>query len=449
MGKEIMEKLKILYVDDEQISLKNFKMTFKKDYDIVTASSAEKGFEVLKQEQDIALVIADQRMPKMTGVDFLAKVMRKYPDTVRMVLSAYTDSEDMIAAINKGQVFRYITKPWSEDVIRDTLALASETYELTKKNKELLSDFQRRNSELEQLNSQLEERTNSHSRAVAELKVSEQRCRSEVEHATDAIISTSVGGKIISWNLGAEKMFNFTAGEALGKQFTLIFPKGEKRTLSRILKDLGGKGKGAAENQTVSLNAQRKDGTEMPVEMSRTSWKTKEGRFYTAVIRDISTHKQTEESMRKRESELEIHVRNLQEINSALNVLLVRKEEDKRELEERILSSIKKLAQPYLVKLRATELTSTQEAYVTILETNLNEIMSPTSVRVSSKYLDLTPKEIQVANLIKDGKSNRDISKIMLVSLNTILFHRHNLRKKLGLLKQKTNLRSYLTSVPT
>jgi len=444
------KKLKLLYVDDEATSLKNFKVTFGRDFDIITAPTAKKGLKIMEKENDIALVVTDQRMPDMSGNEFLSEIIPKYPDTVRIMLTAYTDEEAMMGAINRGQVYRYIVKPWKDEDLRSTLRRASEQYQLARNNRALTEEFKKKSLSLEKLNSELEERVKQYTRVQDEQETSEQRYRAVVETATDAIISTTSRNKIIFWNRGATEMFGYTAEEAIGRPFAIIFPKGQKRTFIRTIKTaIAPSRKKTAEDRIVELTGVKKGGIEFPIEISQTTWIDHEGVFSTAIIRDITRRHKAEDKLRKREAELEIHARNLQEVNTALNVLLVRREDDKKELEERILASVKRLVIPYLEKMKNTDLNSTQQAYVTILETNLAEIISPVSAKLSSKYLDLTPKEIQVANLIKEGKTNRDIAGVMMVSINTILFHRHNLRKKLGLLNQKTNLRSYLTSVPT
>jgi len=151
--------------------------------------------------------------------------------------------------------------------------------------------------------------------------------------------------------------------------------------------------------------------------------------------------------LRKREKDLKINALNLQEANTALKVLLRRRDEDKIEFEERILFNVKELIEPYFEKIKRTRLNENQRALLEILESNLLDLISPFARRLSSKFLSLTPKEIQIANLIKQGKTTKDIAGFMGVSNRTIDTHREKLRMKVGIGKKRANLRTHLLSI--
>lgn len=165
---------RILYIDDEEINLTNFKHTFEGEYEILTATDGASGLELLKQINEVALVITDQRMPGMSGFEVLQAVNGLYPDTVRMVITAYSDVEYLVNAINRGHVYRYIFKPWDELELRTSVKQAVEFYLIRKKNVKLMSWLQRMNSELEQ---RVNERTNDLKTTNALLAMSNEELR--------------------------------------------------------------------------------------------------------------------------------------------------------------------------------------------------------------------------------------------------------------------------------
>ena len=142
------EKIKILYVDDEENNLQAFKASFRRDYKVFIAISAQEARDFLKT-QEVDIIITDQRMPEETGVDFLASIIPLYPDPIRILLTGYTDIQAVIDAINKGQVYHYLTKPWEEDYLRTVIKNAYEIYSLRKENKKLTEDLIKSNDQLE------------------------------------------------------------------------------------------------------------------------------------------------------------------------------------------------------------------------------------------------------------------------------------------------------------
>jgi DNA-binding NtrC family response regulator len=140
--------INILYVDDEVNNLHSFKAAFRRDFNVFLAESAAEGRKVL-DEQLIEVIVTDQRMPGMTGVEFLESIIPHYPDPIRILLTGYTDIQAVIDAINKGQVYHYITKPWDEQQLRNIINKAFEVYNLRAENKELIKSLLRVNEQLE------------------------------------------------------------------------------------------------------------------------------------------------------------------------------------------------------------------------------------------------------------------------------------------------------------
>jgi class 3 adenylate cyclase len=141
------DKPEILYIDDEVDNLLVFKSAFRRHYKVHTAQSGEEGLEILK-EKDVSLVITDQRMPRMTGVQFLQHLPED-KDLIRMILTGYSDMESIIDAINTGKVYRYIVKPWDKEELKMTMDNAIEAFRLRRANKELIQELKAINEDLE------------------------------------------------------------------------------------------------------------------------------------------------------------------------------------------------------------------------------------------------------------------------------------------------------------
>ena len=125
-------KLKLMVVDDEHDNLDLLYRTFRRDFRVFKADSAALALQVLEAEGEMAVIISDQRMPQMNGTEFLSKTVERFPDTIRILLTGYTDVEDLVDAINSGQVFKYITKPWNPENLKAVVQQASETYKVLK-----------------------------------------------------------------------------------------------------------------------------------------------------------------------------------------------------------------------------------------------------------------------------------------------------------------------------
>ncbi len=141
----------VLYVDDEINNLNSFKAAFRRDFEIYTAQSAREGRKVL-DSNEIGVIITDQRMPGMTGIEFLESILAVYPDTIRILLTGFSDMNAVMDAINRGQVYKYLVKPWQNDELKLYIQNALEIYHLRRENKDLAHKLQLANKELELLN---------------------------------------------------------------------------------------------------------------------------------------------------------------------------------------------------------------------------------------------------------------------------------------------------------
>lgn len=142
------KNINVLYIDDELDNLTSFRATFRRNFNITTADSADAAMPILEKET-IHVILSDQRMPKMTGIEFFEKIQSLYPDPIRILITGYTDINAVIDAINRGQVYKYLSKPWIEDDVKIFVEKAYEVYRLRKENVDLTSQLIDVNKKLE------------------------------------------------------------------------------------------------------------------------------------------------------------------------------------------------------------------------------------------------------------------------------------------------------------
>jgi PAS domain S-box-containing protein len=314
------------------------------------------------------------------------------------------------------------------------------------------------------------------------LRESEDRYRLLLESSPDPIVVYTMQGKATYVNPAFEQTFGFCGDEVLGKTIEFVPAESWPETKEAIEMMLSGKKIDLFETKRLT-----KDGQVLDVQISSTMYRNRDGEPVgnIVILRDISAQKKAEqalrkyhdhleelvgertaalaktntqleqeieerikaeEALRKREVELEAQSHHLAEVNTALKVLLKQREDDKKELGENVLSNVKELISPYVERLNKSRLNTNQKTLINIMESNLKNIISPFISKLSSKYFNFTPMEIKVANLVKEGKTNKEIAELLCLSKNTILFHRHNIRSKLRLKNKKINLRSHLLS---
>jgi len=139
--------IKVLYVDDELNNLLSFQAAFRRRFEIFIATNATEGLEILANNE-ISVIIADQRMPKITGVEFFNTVLHQFPDPIRILLTGYSDINALADAINKGEIFRYIKKPWDQTELQNTIINAHEIYTTRRQLKQKMEELERVNNEL-------------------------------------------------------------------------------------------------------------------------------------------------------------------------------------------------------------------------------------------------------------------------------------------------------------
>ena len=312
-------------------------------------------------------------------------------------------------------------------------------------------------------------------KAEARIRESEQRYRTFLESSPDPIVAYDMKGEATYVNPAFEQTFGFSRHELLGKQIDFVPPECWPETKAAIDRMLSGRKITMFETKRLARNGQVLD-----VQISSTLFQDQNGQPVGNIVtlRDISARKRAEDALQQYHGQLEELVAertaeladtnrrlkqqiderkraeaalraqsdHLEEVNTALRVLLKKREEDKHEVQENVLSNVRELVLPYLLRLRRGRLEPHQVTLMEILHANLENIISPFISKISSRHFNFTPTEIRVANLIKGGKTNKEIAELLLISKNTVLFHRHHIRTKLGLKNKKINLRTHLLS---
>jgi response regulator RpfG family c-di-GMP phosphodiesterase len=197
-----MKPFKILFVDDEEINLLNFRMIFQDRYEIITALSGEEGLRCFQKTEDIGLVISDQRMPGISGTDMLGKIYDIDPDPIRVLLTAHSQMEDVLDAINLGRIYQYILKPWDTHELSLVIDRARDLYRLKKENISLTDELAEKNRNLEltnqkllNVNEKLERDVQRRKKLEASLRESEERFRKFTQASQDIIILFDITGK--------------------------------------------------------------------------------------------------------------------------------------------------------------------------------------------------------------------------------------------------------------
>ena len=311
--------------------------------------------------------------------------------------------------------------------------------------------------ELEQRLKELEKEALEHNRTEKALGVAEHKLRElyrAVEQSSEGIATASLDGNFVFTNPTWAEMHGYQPDELVGQPVGMLDSPEDREKLPAIWQEIKKNGFWRGELQRV-----RKNGSSFPATM--TSSLVRDDRDTPFVIigtcRDITERKLAEDELKRAHDELERQVEErtaelkaqsnrLKKANTALKVLLEQSEVHKKELEENFLSNVEELVGPCLETLKKSRLSSAQNELLSAIETNLSKIASPFIKRLSLKQYNFTPREIRVANLIKIGKKNKEIAEILGLSHNTILFHRFNIRTKLGIRNKNVNLRSLLES---
>lgn len=221
------EEVKILCVDDEKNVLKALeRLFFDYEYEIITAMSGEEGLDLLKKEDHIKVIISDYRMPGMNGVDFLKTVYEKRPETVRIVLSGYADTASIVEAINEGQIYKFIPKPWNDDDLKVTISNAIDYYFMQQKNVQLARELEMKNEKLQEINDNLEH--------LVRKRTVDLEMRNKILNASQnilnslpiAVLGVDSEGVIVQCNRKGQDIFGSEDISVVGMDRGSLFPEG-------------------------------------------------------------------------------------------------------------------------------------------------------------------------------------------------------------------------------
>ncbi|MFB3925616.1 MAG: PAS domain S-box protein [Syntrophales bacterium] len=357
------------------------------------------------------IILSDFSLPSFDGVAALRIALKKCPDVPFIFVSGALGEELAIELLKKGAT-DYVLK---HRLSRLAPAVSRALLEVRERNERQHIEDALRESEL--------------------------RYRTIFDNTGTATIIVEEDATIMIANREFEKLSGFAREDLEGKKNWMQFIVGNNgKCPDRLHKAWPADPQGGQELQFVNRRGEIRHVLTVAAAIPET------GRAVVSLL-DVTERKKAEYALKKREQELELKSRSLEEANTALKVLLKHREDDKAALEETVLSNVRKLVQPYLEKLKLLKLNENQAAYVQIIESHLNDIISPFLRNLTSRYMNLTPREIEVASLVREGKTTKEIVKLLNISATAVDFHRKNIRAKFGIKNTKSNLRSYLLSL--
>jgi response regulator RpfG family c-di-GMP phosphodiesterase len=225
----------ILFVDDEENILHSLKRLLRKEgYRILTATSGADGLEILK-EHDVHLVVSDQRMPEMSGTEFLAKVKENYPEVMRIVLSGYTEVDSITESINKGHIYKFMLKPWNDQNLKLEIKQALEQYDLMQVNKALHEKVIEKNEELKIINENLEMRVKERTMDFEIQNQALELSRAILEDLPIPILGISNEMNIVLINRKVETLSLNNKNIEIGKKLTDFFSRDVKEKIAAVL----------------------------------------------------------------------------------------------------------------------------------------------------------------------------------------------------------------------
>ena len=404
--------LRILIVEDSEddalllvreLKRGGYEPTFKR-VETARAMSAE----LKRQKWDI--IISDYVLPRFSGLEALKLLKTSKLDLPFIVISGKIGEETAVEAMKAGAHY-YLMK---DNLPRLVPAIKRELKEATvRTERRLAQDALREQAQV-------------------------------IDQIHDSVVSTNLEGYVTSWNKGAERLFGYSAKEALSNHISFVYPEDQHEFLEKqVIEPLKRKGQ-----HEIEVRMKRKSGEDFYAHLSLSLLRNKEGSV-TGMIGysvDITKRKLAEEALEQSKKQLEIEREALERKNIALREILSQIDAEKISLKEQVTTNVEQVVIPTLLRLKELADPS-QVRNFEMLEKDLREIVSPFLHTIKSNYAKLSPRELEVCRLIRNGLTSKEIAEVLNLSVMTIHKYRELIRKKLDLVKNGTNLQTYLKSL--
>jgi len=397
----------ILIVEDEvAIALVLEELLKNMGYGVAGVVHSGEEAVVMAKELTPDLILMDIVLPgEMDGINAARKIGQDIPV---VFLTGYSEDE-LIEKAKSVEPYGYILKPFQPNQIKAVIEIALYNHKMGNRLKETK----------EALETSVRERS-------TQLDKTSEQLKALLNATTDTAFLVDLEGTVIASNEISAKRFGREPDQFVGKcAYDLMPPalaEARRAKADKVIKS----------GKPTRVRDKRRgfvfDSTVYPV-------LDEDGKTVQLAVygKDITHYQKALQTLKEREKELGVKARNLEDVNTALKVLLSQREGDKAEVSEKVVSNVKEQIVPCIEELKKGPLTSKQKATLALLESNLTNIISPFTHRITSGIFNLTPKEIRVANLITQDKSTREIAELMNVSKKAVEFHRNNIRAKLGI----------------
>lgn len=360
------------------------------------------------------IILADYNLPGFDGKAALKIVGEKYPEIPFIFVSGALGEELAIELLKKGA---------TDYVLKNRLAKLAPS--VKRALEELVNQQERKKSE-------------------NALKESEKKYRTVFDNTGTAMIIAEDDGTIVLTNLEFEKLSGCAKKEIENKKSWIdMIHADDQNKIVELKKSSKKHSLDTSDQREVHFLNRVNEAKDVIVNLTPL---TASGKYVISFL-DITERKKAELELKSSENELRLKTLNLEEANTALKVLLRHREEDQDLMEQKVISNVKKLVLPYIEKLKILKLDEIQLSNLKIIEDRLKDIISPFLRNLTTEHFDLTPREIQIASLIKEGKTTKEMTELLNISATAVDFHRKNIRLKLGIKNKKTNLRSFLNTI--